>query len=49
MYEIQARVFNLDVGVNHELLEKPLPMKYWIEYTWENLEFVAVIVMYRHT
>jgi hypothetical protein len=40
---------NLDVRVDCELLEKPLTMKYWIEYPWPNLEFVAIIVTYRHT
>jgi hypothetical protein len=48
-YEIQTRALNLDVAVDSELLEKTLPMKYWIEYTWANLESVAVIVTYRHT
>jgi hypothetical protein len=43
------RALNLDVRVNNELLEKPLSMKYWIEYPGTNLEFVAVVVMYGHT
>jgi hypothetical protein len=43
------RALNLDISVDRELMENSLPMKYWIEYTWMNLESVAVIVTYRHT
>jgi hypothetical protein len=43
------RALNLDVRVDKDLMEKPLSMKYWIEYLGTNLEFVAVVVTYGHT
>jgi hypothetical protein len=45
---LSMRDLNLDVGVDRELLEKSLPIKYRIEYTCATFESIAIIVTYRH-